>query len=116
MGNSIKRQKLEDKILMSLNSFLRNNTSDSRLSKTSITKVELNTDNSSVKVFWDTYDPNLKTELAGTMPSMAGRMRSHLAGVLNIRHVPEVSVVYDTQFEDEQHIEKLLKQDSSQDE
>ena len=42
-------------------------------------------------------------------------MRSHLAGVLNIRHVPEVSVLYDTQFEDEQHIEKLLKQESNQD-
>jgi ribosome-binding factor A len=116
MGNSIKRQKLEDKILMSLNSFLRNNTSDARLTKTSITKVELSPDNSMVKVFWDTYDPNLKTELATTMPSMSGRMRSHLASVLNIRHVPEVQVKYDTQFEDEQHIEQLLKQDTTQEE
>lgn len=99
---------------MSLNSFLRNNTSDVRLTKTSISKVELNADNSVVKVYWDTYDPKLKTDLAATMSSLAGRMRSHLANVLKIRHVPEVTVLYDTQFEAEQHIENLLKQDHNQ--
>ena len=114
MANSVKRQKLEDKILMSLNSFLRNNTSDPRLTKTSISKVELNTDNSIVKVYWDTYDPSLKEGLGSTMESMAGRMRSHLAHVLNIRHVPEVSVHQDNQYEAEQHIESLLKRDSDQ--
>lgn len=116
MANSVKRQKLEDKILMSLNSFLRNNTSDARLTKTSISKVELNTDNSVVKVYWDTYDPNLKPVLGETMGSLASRMRSHLASVLNIRHVPEVQVLEDQQFEAEQHIESLLNQNSQTEE
>lgn len=101
---------------MSLNSFLRNNTSDSRLTKTSITKVELNTDNSSVKVYWDTYDLELKPTLNSTMKSMAGRMRTHLAGVLKIRHVPEVEVYCDTQFEDEQKITDLINNSNNSNE
>ena len=108
MAKSVKKQKLEDKILMSLNSFLRSNTSDSRLTKTSITKVEVNIDNSIAKVYWDTYDAELKPKLMRTMKSLSGRMRTHLASILNIRHVPQVEVICDTQYEDAEKITNLL--------
>ena len=106
-----KKTKLEERILSELNSFLRTRVSDKRLMLMSFTKVELNNDLSMAKVFWDSYnssEADIRRELQETLDQARGKLRAHLAQVLNIRHTPDLTFGYDSQFESEKEIESIL--------
>ncbi|MGB0453767.1 MAG: 30S ribosome-binding factor RbfA [Bacteriovoracaceae bacterium] len=110
--NNIKKQKLEEKILNSLNQYLRTGISDPRLVCVSLTKAELSHDLSQATVYWDSFSPEMKQEVEGVMGKLQGRFRSHLASVLTMRHIPQVLIKNDSQFEDQKHIEDLLKSET----
>lgn len=111
---NFKKQKFEDRLLSEVNRILRENFSDSRLTFVSVTKVELNVDFSVAKLFWDTFDQKLRTDAEKAVNSIAPRIRKLLAGALDVRHVPEISFVYDSQYEDEARISAILEQEKTQ--
>jgi len=111
--NNFKKEKFEERLLNEINSLLRTGISDSRLQRVSITKVELSPDYGYATVFWDTFDAGTRGDAKAAIESAAGRIRSELAKVLEVRHVPSISFVYDNQFEEEKKIMDLLKNDSS---
>jgi ribosome-binding factor A len=103
------KQKYEEKILNEINFALRKDIADPRLTMVSMTHVELSPDYSQVKVFWDTFDALKKNEVEKALNGVKGKMRSILADKLDVRHVPSITFFYNSQFEDENKIEKLLK-------
>lgn len=104
----VKKAKFEERILNELNLILRQELSDTRLQFASITKVELSSDMSVATVYWDTFDKEKKEGIGAAFKTAAPKLRSSLARVLNVRHTPEISIVYDTQYESEQYISEIL--------
>ena len=109
-SNSFKKEKLQERIQQMVSSYLKS-MSDIRFNLVSITRVELNYDNSKANVYWDTFDSDKKEELREALPKASGKLRSQMSGVLNIRQVPSINFCYDSQFEDEKKIVDILKQE-----
>jgi ribosome-binding factor A len=111
--NNFKKDKYEERLLNEINSLLRTNIKDGRLARVSITKVELSPDYGYAVVSWDTFDSHTRGDAKAAIEAAAGRIRSELAKVLEVRHVPSLSFIYDNQFEEEKKIMDLLKRDDS---
>jgi ribosome-binding factor A len=107
--NSFKKQRLEERILFELNKVLRTETSDSRLSNVSVTKVSVNRDLSQALIYWDTFDRESKPQVQKALEGMLPRLRTILAANLDMRKVPFLVLEYDMQFEAEEKITNLLK-------
>lgn len=113
--NNFKKTKFEERLLHEINSLLRTGISDSRLQRVSITKVEMSPDYGYATVFWDTFDSHTRGDAKAAIEAAAGRIRSELAKVLEVRHVPSISFIYDNQFEEEKKIMDLLKSSAHDD-
>lgn len=109
--NQFKKEKYEERLLNEINSLLRSGISDARLARVSVTKVELSPDFGYATISWDTYDSGTRGDAKNAIESAKGRIRSELAKVLEVRHVPSLTFIYDNQFEEEKKITDLLKKD-----
>jgi ribosome-binding factor A len=109
--NNFKKEKYEERLLNEINSLLRSSTNDGRLARVSITKVELSPDYGYATVSWDTYDSGTRGDAKIAIEASSGRIRSELAKVLEVRHVPALTFIYDNQFEEENKITELLKKE-----
>ncbi len=103
----------QDRIKNAINSILRREISDPRLSLCTVTRVELNPDYSVAEVYWDTFDPGKRGDIKEAIDGLTGKMRSLLAKKLDVRHTPIITFIYDSQFEDEMNITKLLNKAKS---
>lgn len=108
-GKSHSKPKYEDLVKNALNAALRRDFSDPRLTFVSITKVQLSDDYANAKVWWDTFESSKVDDITEAIGVVKGRLRTILANRLDIRHVPELHFVYDSQYEDEKKISELLK-------
>ncbi|MFG1494588.1 30S ribosome-binding factor RbfA [Halobacteriovorax sp. GFR7] len=109
MSGNKKKLQYEEQIKNEVNQLLRRGLDNSAFTFCSITKVEISPDFSTAKLFWDTFDPAKRGDIAKAMDASLGKIRSHLAKTLQVRHTPSLTAEYDSQFEDEQEIEKLLQ-------
>lgn len=107
-----KKAKYEEQLLNEINQFLRKVIADSRLMFVSITRVELNKDYSYAKVYWDTFDVQKRGEIKKAIEGVTGKIRTLLAKVLKVRQVPSLTFVYDSQYESELEISKLLESET----
>lgn len=113
--NPFKKDKFEERLLNDLNSLLRTTIRDPRLQFVSITKVELSPDYAYATCLWDTFNAGTRGDAKKALEEAKGKLRSELAKIMEVRHVPSLGFVYDNQFEEEQKIDKLLKSDTSDD-
>jgi ribosome-binding factor A len=102
--------RLKEQILHGVNQYLRG-LSDVRLKFVSITKVELNKDFSVATLHWDTFDSNTRGDAKRSLEGARGKLRTHLAQTLKLRHTPDLRMVYDAQFVAQNEIEQLLEKD-----
>jgi len=102
------KEKYEERILNSVNNFFRTQLGDPRFQFVSATKVELNQDYSQVLVYWDTFDLSRRDEIDENINLIKKKVRTYLSTVLDVRHVPEVSFSYDSQYVDEMKITDIL--------
>ena len=103
--------KLTERMQNIINGYLRTGLSDSRLQFVSITRVELNRDSSVASVYWDTFDANKRGDVKKAIDSAGPKIRSHLATLLERRSVPHLQFFYDSQFDDENKIDQLLREE-----
>lgn len=103
----------QDRIKNAINSILRREISDPRLSLCTVTRVDLNPDYSVAEVYWDTFDSSKRGDIKEAIDGLTGKMRSLLAKKLEVRHTPVITFIYDSQFEDEMNITKLLNKANS---
>ena len=106
--DNFKKIKYEERLLNEINGLLRAGTNDVRLARVSITKVELSPDYGYATVSWDTFDSGTRGDAKTAIEASTGRIRSELAKVLEVRHVPSLTFVYDNQFEEEKKIMDLI--------
>jgi ribosome-binding factor A len=111
--DNFKKIKYEERLLNEINGLLRAGTNDGRLARVSITKVELSPDYGYATVSWDTFDSGTRGDAKTAIEASAGRIRSELAKVLEVRHVPSLTFVYDNQFEEEKKIMDLINAEKS---
>ncbi len=111
---SFSKEKYQEKLVYEINVLLRRDFADPRLAAVSVTNVELNTDYSVAKVFWDTFDNSKRGECKKAIEGISGKMRSKLAQILDVRHTPSLEFYYDSQFDDENHIMNLIKKSSDE--
>ena len=111
-ANPHRKLKLENRITLELNQFLRSEVSDPRLTFVSITHVELNKDYHYGKVYWDTFDTGKRGDIKSALENAAPRLRSKLASILPLQQVPKLEYFYDSQVESEHNIERLLNEDA----
>ncbi|MFA5582763.1 MAG: 30S ribosome-binding factor RbfA [Bacteriovoracaceae bacterium] len=115
-GNKFSKLKYEERMRDEINLALRREFSDARLVNVSVTHVELTQDYSHAKVYWDTFNASTRGDAKEAIESTAGRMRKILASKLDVRHTPELHFIYNSQFEDELKITRLLDSESSDEE
>jgi ribosome-binding factor A len=108
---SFKKEKFEEMIQNEINSILRFELNDARLTFVSVTKVELTADFSEAKIFWDTFDRTQRGDCSKAISAVAKKIRSLLASKLQVRHTPALHFFYDTQFEDESKISAILEEE-----
>ncbi len=112
-GNKFSKIKYEERVRDEINLALRREFADPRLMNVSVTHVELTQDYSHAKVYWDTFNAGTRGDAKEAIESTAGKMRKVLSTKMEVRQIPEIQFIYDSQYEDESKISKLLK-DSSQ--
>ena len=110
MSGDFRKVKTEERIQQIVNTFVKT-LSDSRLHFLTITKVELTNDFSRAKIFWDTYDSSKKSEINEALGKVKGRIRTQLSVNLKMRQAPEIALLYDNQYEEEQKIDKILEKE-----
>jgi ribosome-binding factor A len=101
--------KFEERMLQQINTLLRRDFKDPRLTMVTVTKVELSQDYSYAKVYWDTFDSKTRGDAKVAIEGIAGKLRTRLAENLNVRHTPSLKFEYNAEFEASQHIDDLLK-------
>jgi ribosome-binding factor A len=110
--NTFKRKKFEDRIMNEINSIFRTKLSDKRLQFVSVTKVEMSVDYSQAVAYWDTYDASVRGDVKKAIDNVKSKIRVLLSSSLNVRHVPSIEFKYDSQFEAEQEIDKILDEEA----
>ena len=108
---SSKKNILLEKILNASNTFIRSEVSDTRLTFVSFSRVELSDDNSHATIYWDTFDASKRGDIKKAIEGVPGKLRTYLSKFLQMRHTPSITFVYDSQFEDENKIDQLLKEE-----
>jgi ribosome-binding factor A len=109
--NSHKKAKYEEDILQIVSAYFRRDLRDQRLCSISITKIELNNDYSEVKIYWDTFDSTKRGDAKNAIDKVAGLVRHQLSREFKVRQIPIVKFFYDSQYESEEQITKLLKEE-----
>lgn len=112
LDKNAKKAMFEERILNELNMILRRDMNDSRFQFVSLTHVELSNDFSMAKVYWDTFDSGKRGDIKKAFNSAHGKLRSSLAKVLNVRHTPDLTLIYDGQFDGEQAISEILDKEA----
>jgi ribosome-binding factor A len=112
-GNKFSKLKYEERVRDVINLALRREFADPRLVNVSITHVELTQDYSHAKVYWDTFNTATRGDAKDAIESTTARMRSLVAQKMEIKHTPQIHYIYNSQYEDESKITRLLKDESS---
>ena len=108
MSGNFKKDKMQEKIQFFSLECIRN-LPEERLRLMSITKVEISSDFSSAKVFWDTFDSSNIEKIKNSLNFYKGKIRTHVGKGLKIKHTPSLEFFYDNQFAEEQKITQILK-------
>jgi ribosome-binding factor A len=103
------KEKYELQLKNELSLLVRTSFKDPRIHLTSITRAELNKDYSVAKIYWDSFDPNIREAAQTTFEELTGKFRTALAKNLPLKQIPKLIFLYDTQYDDEKHIEDLVK-------
>lgn len=102
--NELVRKELSDLLLRRVR--------DPRLSSVIITEVDTTADLRIARVYISILedDDQVREDLLKTVQGAAGFLRRELAGVLDVRHTPELEFRLDNSAQYGEHIEQLLEQ------
>lgn len=108
-----KQKRMQELIKREVNSYLRSGSGRKEMSSVTITVVQLSPDFKAAKLYWDTYNSAKLGQTKSVLLKSGGKIRHHLSQVLSTRNVPTIDFVYDSQFESEQAIEKILSSEAA---
>lgn len=103
--------KFEDRLMQEINILLRRDFADPRLTMVSVTSVVLSSDYAYATVSWDTFDKTKRGDAKAALEGLTSKLRSKLSQILDVRHTPAITFVYNAQFEEEHNIDMILKKE-----
>lgn len=80
------------------------------LPSVSVSDVEVTRDLAHAKVFVTAFEKDSALETLKALQQLAKPLRTSLAHMMKLRHVPELHFVYDESLDRGEHIETLLRQ------
>lgn len=111
LGRSTNRRpaRVAETIREELSLLLLQKVGDQRLAGVTITKVEVTPDMKTAFIYFGCPEEELKRAAAG-LASSRGFMRSYLAKVLNLRHMPELQFKYDLSEVRQAEMDRILRE------
>ncbi len=88
---------------------------DPRLTQVTITNVSVTDDLATARVYYSVYDDAAVAEAGQGLMKAAGFIRSHLAHVLSMRHVPKLLFLYDESLRRQADMERIFHEIEQED-
>ncbi|OIP47320.1 MAG: ribosome-binding factor A [Desulfobacterales bacterium CG2_30_60_27] len=88
---------------------------DPRLTQVTITNVSVTDDLAMARVFYSVYEDAAAEEAGQGLLKATGFIRSHLAHVLSMRHVPKLLFLYDESLRRQADMERLFHEIEQED-
>ena len=107
---SIKIERIESNMVKELSYIFANEVKDNLLKKIIITDCKVTNDLSFSKIYFRLLDDTKKEETLKSLEKAAGYIRKELAERIDIRHVPELSFVYDDSIDYGKKIENIIEE------
>lgn len=107
---SIKINRIESMLVKEISYVLANEVKDNDIKFVTVTAVKVTNDLSFAKVYVMVLDMNKKDTTMKALNDAAGFIRSELFDRVDIRHIPELTFVYDESIEYGKKIEDKLKE------
>lgn len=111
---SIKINRIESMLVKEISYVLANEVKDNDIKFVTVTAVKVTNDLSFAKVYVMVLDMNKKDTTMKALNDAAGFIRSELFERVDIRHIPELTFVYDESIEYGKKIEDKLKEINKQ--
>lgn len=111
---SIKINRIESMLVKEISYVLANEVKDNDIKFVTVTAVKVTNDLSFAKVYVMVLDMNKKDTTMKALNAAAGFIRSELFDRVDIRHIPELTFVYDESIEYGKKIEDKLKKINEQ--
>lgn len=111
-------RRIESELTKEISMMIRSDIKDPRIAPiTSITEINLTDDLQSAKIYVSVLgeDEEKKETIEGLKNSI-GFIKRELGNRMNLRHIPDIKFILDTQIEQAMHIESLIDKAIKQDE
>jgi len=105
---SIKIERINSNMVKEISYILANEIKDNDIKFVTITEVKTTNDLSFAKVYFTVLDETRKEETLKALNNASGYIRRELASRIDIRHIPELSFVFDESIAYGQKIEKII--------
>ncbi len=112
-NKTFKKERLQENIKDKVNIIIRSNISNPNLNFVTITRAELNSDFSQIKLYWDSFDDKNKSNIQEAFDLSQKKIRSILGNSLSLRKTPKIIFYEDLQFKLGNKIAQLLKEDQN---
>lgn len=106
---SIKLERIASNIMKELSFIFANEVKDQHIKNIIITDCKVTSDLSFAKVYFRLLDENQKNDTLKSLKKAAGYIRKELADRVEIRHIPELTFVYDDSIDYGEKIEDILE-------
>ncbi len=107
---SIKIERIASAITKELSYIFANEVKDEHIKNIVITDCKVTNDLSFAKVYFRLLDDSKKTETLKSLEHASGYIRKELAERIDIRHIPELTFVYDDSIDYGIKIENILEE------
>lgn len=110
-------KRIESELTKEISLLIRNDIKDPRIAPiTSVTEIKLTDDLQSAKIYISVLgDEEEKSETIEGLKSSIGFIKKELGRRMNLRHIPDLKIVLDTNLEQALHIESLIDRAIKQD-
>lgn len=107
---SIKINRLANALLKQISYILATEVKDKNINFVTVTDVKLSSDLSYAKVYVTVLDDTKRDEIMKALNNARGFIRTKLSEYIEMRHLPELTFVYDESIEYGRKIENLINE------
>ena len=107
---SIKTDRIGSNLVKEISYILATEIKDSDIKFVTITDCKVTNDLSFAKVYYTVFDQSKKKETAEALKNASGYIRHLLHDRVDIRHIPELTFVFDESIEYGKKIENILEE------
>ncbi|NLM62925.1 MAG: 30S ribosome-binding factor RbfA [Mollicutes bacterium] len=107
---NMKLNRLSNSLLKQISYILATEIKDKNIQFVTVTDVKLSSDLSYAKVYVTVLEDDKREEILKSLNNARGFIRTKLADYIEIRHLPELTFVYDESIEYGMKIEKIINE------